>query len=284
MGNPKALKKKVQAYEKFRDITKSIQMVALSNISELKDIINSRFIAITPFLSFFNVEFYSECASMKCIVMPINIDKNCCGPHNNEIFGATVQLIETLEDSNNSVKLFTTGKRGKFYFLAHYPGYLIKHIEKFNRDVSSFSIFSFSILVEKLIQLNGDRYFVVFNRFISVFKQETSCYEICSFNEFLNLLIEKATLTESIFHRVILDNKDYSNYIDDLYSFGVALLLMDAFEENEYSSLGARIVAMDNAKKNAGKLIDILTLKYHRARQEYITTESIEIVSCANFM
>ncbi len=50
---------------KFRDITKSIQMVALSNISELKDIINSRFIAITPFLTFFNIEHYSECVNMQ---------------------------------------------------------------------------------------------------------------------------------------------------------------------------------------------------------------------------
>ncbi len=57
--------------------------------------------------------------------MPINIDKNCCGPHNNEIFNATSQLIDTLEDSNNNVRIFTTGKRGKYYFLAHYPGYII---------------------------------------------------------------------------------------------------------------------------------------------------------------
>lgn len=284
MGNPKILKKKLMAYEKFRDITKSIQIVALSNIAELKDVINSRFLAITPFLSFFNVEHYSECVDMECIVMPVNVDKNCCGPHNNDVFAGTAQLIENLEDANNNVRLFSTGTKGKNYFLANYPGYLIKHIEKFNKDIAAFSIFSFSILVEKLMELNGDRYFIVFNRFFSIFKQQPSFYEVCSFDEFLNILIEKASLHESIFHRVILDNKDYSRYIDDLYCFGFALLLMDAFEENEYSSLGARIVAMDSAKKNAGKLIDILTIKYNRARQEYITTELIEIVSCANFM
>ena len=58
MINPRKLKKKVQAYEKFRDITKSIQLVALSNIAELKDNIASRFLAITPFLVFFDVELY----------------------------------------------------------------------------------------------------------------------------------------------------------------------------------------------------------------------------------
>ncbi len=284
MVDPKKIKIKVQSYEKFRDITKSIQIVALSNISELKDNLANRFIALTPFLSFFNVEHYSECVNMQCLVMPISIDKNCCGPHNNEIFGATAELIDTLEDNYNTVKIFSTGNRCRKEMLKDYPGSVIKHLSRFNKDIGMFSIFSFSIIVEKLIKLDLDRYFVVFNRFITVFAQETSCYQICSFNEFLNILIDKIDLSDSIFHRVILDNKDYPNYLNDLYNFGVSLILMDAFEENEYSSLGARIVAMDSAKKNAGKIIDELTIKYHRARQESITNELIEIVSCANFV
>lgn len=284
MVDPKKLKLKVISYEKFRDLTKTIQIVALSNISELKENISNRFLALTPFLSFFNVEHYSECENMQCLVMPITIDKNCCGPHNNEIFSATSEMIDTLEDSLNTVRVFSTGVRCKVAMLRDYPGILIKHIAKYNRDISAFSIFSFSILVEKIMKLNLDRYFIIFNRFITVFSQETSCYQICSFNEFTNILIDKIDLAESIFHRVALDNKDYPNYLSDLYNFGFALVLMDAFEENEYSSLGARIVAMDSAKKNAGKMIDELTIRYHKARQESITNELIEIVSCANFL
>jgi F-type H+-transporting ATPase subunit gamma len=284
MINPRKLKKKVQAYEKFRDITKSIQLVALSNIAELKDNIASRFLAITPFLAFFDVESYSECKYMNCLVMPINIDKNCCGPHNNEVFNSTNNLIEYLEEKDNNVRIFSTGKKGRTYFINHYTGYLIKHVEKFNRDIGSLSIFSCSIIGEKLMKLESDRYYIVFKRFINIFKQEPSCYEILSYNEFLTLLVDSSSSNEAIFHRVILDNKDYSNYINDLYLFSLSILLMDGFEENEYSSLGARIVAMDSAKKNAGKLIDILTLAYNKARQEYITTELNEIVSCANFV
>ncbi|MDF2698984.1 MAG: hypothetical protein K0Q49_540 [Haloplasmataceae bacterium] len=278
------LLKKVKAYEKFRDITKSIQLVALSNIAELRDNISSRFLAITPFLVFFNVDLYSECKYMNCLVMPINVDKNCCGPHNNEVFNSTNKLIEYLEDKDNTVRIFTTGKKGKTYFISHYPGYVIKHIEKFNRDIGALSIFSCSIVAEKLIKLENDRYFIVFKRFINIFKQEASAYEILSFNEFLTSLVEQSSSNEAIFHRVILDYKDHTNYINDLYLFGVSLVLMDSFEENEYSSLGARIVAMDSAKKNAGKLVDISILIYNRARQEYITTELTEIVSCANFV
>ncbi len=284
MINPRKLKKKVQAYEKFRDITKSIQLVALSNIAELKDNIASRFLAITPFLVFFDVELYSECRYMNCLVIPINIDKNCCGPHNSEVFNSTNNLIEYLEEKDNNVKIFTTGRKGRMYFVNNYTGYVVKNIEKFNKDVGALSIFSCSIIGEKLIKLESDRYYIVFKRFINIFRQEPSCYEIVSYNEFLSLLVDSSSLNEAIFHRVVLDNKDYSSYINDLYLFGLSILLMDSFEENEYSSLGARIVAMDSAKKNAGKIIDLLTLAYNRARQEYITTELNEIVSCANFV
>jgi F-type H+-transporting ATPase subunit gamma len=284
MVNPKKLKRKVLAYEKFRDITKSIQMVALSNIAELKENIANRFLAIAPFTSFFHVPLYKKCIDLECIIMPLNIDKNCCGPHNSEVFTSTKKIIEYLENNNNNYRFFTTSKKGKYYFLSHYPGCIIKHVEGLNKDIASFSIFSFSILAEKLMKIEADRYFIIFNRFINIFKQEGSCYEIGPFNEFANVIIDSAIYMQYVFHRVAIDNKDYLNYINDLYLFGVSLVLMDAFEENEYSSLGARIVAMDNAKKNATKLIDSLTLKYHKARQEYITTELIEIVSCANFM
>jgi F-type H+-transporting ATPase subunit gamma len=284
MINPRKLLKKVKAYEKFRDITKSIQLVALSNIAELKDNLSSRFLAITPFLVFFNVESYSECKYMNCLVMPINIDKNCCGPHNNEVFNSTNTLIEFLEDKDNTVRLFTTGRKGKTYFINNYPGYIVKHVEKFNKDIATLSIFSCSIIAEKITKLSSDRYFIVFRRFINIFKQEPSSYEIISFNEFLTLLIESSSSNEAIFQRVILDYKDHTNYINDLYLFSLSLLLMDSFEENEYSSLGSRVVAMDSAKKNAGKLSDILRLIYNKARQEYITTELTEIVSCANFV
>jgi F-type H+-transporting ATPase subunit gamma len=284
MANPRKLLRKVKAYEKFKDLTKSIQLVALSNIAELKDNLSSRFLAITPFLVFFNVESYSECKYMNCLVMPINVDKNCCGPHNNEVFDSTNNLIEFLEEKENVVRLFTTGRKGRHYFINHYPGYIIKHIEKFNRDIGTLSIFSCSIVAEKITKLELDRYFIVFRRFINIFKQVPSSYEIISFNEFLSLLVDSSSLNEAIFQRVILDYKDHTNYINDLYLFGISLLLMDSFEENEYSSLGARVVAMDSAKKNAGKLVDILTLIYNKARQEYITTELTEIVSCANFV
>ena len=82
----------------------------------------------------------------------------------------------------------------------------------------------------------------------------------------------------------MLDYKDYSNYMNDFYLFSISLLLMDSFEENEYSSLGARVTAMDNSTNNATKMIDVLRLQYNKARQASITNELIEIVSAANFV
>jgi F-type H+-transporting ATPase subunit gamma len=278
--------RKVKAYEKYKDITKSIQLVALSNIAELKDQINSRFLSITPFLVFFNVESYSECRQLNCLVMPITVDKNCCGPHNKEVFDSANKLIESLEDKENTVKLFTTGKKSKNYFMSHYPGYVIKNVERFSRDIGTLSIFSCSVIVEKMTKkkIGCDRYYFLFRRYINIFKQEVSSYEFVSFIEFLSLLVDYSSSNEGLFHRVMLDYKDNINYLNDFYLFSISLLLMDSLEENEYSSLGSRIVAMDSSKKNAAKLVDILTLIYNKVRQEYITTELTEIVSCANFI
>ena len=62
------------------------------------------------------------------------------------------------------------------------------------------------------------------------------------------------------------------------------MVLLDALEENEYSSLGARVTAMDNSTTNAAKMIDTMSLLYNKARQASITNELIEIVSAANFV
>jgi len=69
-----------------------------------------------------------------------------------------------------------------------------------------------------------------------------------------------------------------------LYSYSISLFILDALEENQYSALGARATAMNNATKNAGELIYKLRLLYNKARQEKITNELIEIVSCVNFV
>ena len=62
--------------------------------------------------------------------------------------------------------------------------------------------------------------------------------------------------------------------------FSVSLFLADAMEDNKYSFLAGRFNGMDNAIKSSGDMIETLNLKYNKARQEYITTELIEIISC----
>jgi ATP synthase F1 gamma subunit len=72
-------------------------------------------------------------------------------------------------------------------------------------------------------------------------------------------------------------------FLNDFFEYGFSTFFLDALEENEYSSLGARATAMNNATKNAGDLIENYRLRYNKARQEQITNELIEIVSAVNF-
>ncbi len=72
--------------------------------------------------------------------------------------------------------------------------------------------------------------------------------------------------------------------LDDIYDHSFSMIVLDTLEENEYSSLGARVTAMDNSSQNAMKMIETMSLLYNKARQANITNELIEIVSAANFV
>jgi ATP synthase F1 gamma subunit len=79
-------------------------------------------------------------------------------------------------------------------------------------------------------------------------------------------------------------DSNFDPLLEDFYIYSVSLICLDALEENEYSALGARATATNNATKNVSELIDRLRLFYNKARQETITNELIEIVSCVNFV
>lgn len=68
----------------------------------------------------------------------------------------------------------------------------------------------------------------------------------------------------------------------DLFEYQLSISILNALLENATSEQGARMTAMDNASRNAGEMLDKLTLIYNKARQASITSELIEIISCAS--
>lgn len=82
--NPRKLKKKLVSYIKFKELAKSIKLVALSQLNNLKKKISSRGIPLSSVIPFFDNSYYNT-DYMKCLIVPINVDKSCCGPHNRKV-------------------------------------------------------------------------------------------------------------------------------------------------------------------------------------------------------
>lgn len=285
--NPRKLKKKLVSYIKFKELAKSIKLVALSQLNNLKKKISSRGIPLSSVIPFFDNKFYNF-EYTKCLVIPIGVDKSCCGPHNGNIFKRTEKLIDDLLDNNKLVGLFTIGNRTKDYFKKYYADLLVTNV--YNVDKEPLSLTTSFIITEKMLSRNYDRLYFVFNRYYTPFLQKTTMYEVIGLGGFYKIALnlqhtKKLTYSEDYYNFIYkLDQNTLEQILDDVYIHSFAMVLLDALEENEYSSLGARVTAMDNSNTNAAKMIETMSLLYNKARQASITNELIEIVSAANFV
>jgi F-type H+-transporting ATPase subunit gamma len=285
--NPRKLKKKLVSYIKFKELAKSIKLVALSQLNNFKKKISSRGIPLSSVIPFFDSKNYNV-ENIKCLVVPIGVDKSCCGPHNGNVFKRTEKLIDNLLDSNKLVGLFTIGNRTKDYFKKYYSNLLVTNV--YNVDKEPLSLTTSFIMTEKMLSKTYDRFYFVFNRYYTPFLQKTTIYEVIGLSGFYKIALNlqhtrKLGLGEDFYHFIYkLDNETLQHILDDVYNHSFSMVLLDALEENEYSSLGARVTAMDNSSTNAAKMIETMNLLYNKARQASITNELIEIVSAANFV
>jgi F-type H+-transporting ATPase subunit gamma len=285
--NPRKLKKKLISYIKFKELAKSIKLVALSQLNNLKKKISSRGIPLSSVIPFFDNKLYSL-EYIKCLIVPIGVDKSCRGPHNGNIFKKTEKLLDGLIESNKVVSLFTIGNRTKDYFKKYYANYLVTNV--YNVDKEPLSLTTSFIITEKMLSKNYDRLFFVFNRYYTPFLQKTTIYDIIGLGGFYNIALNlhnsrKLPYSEDYYNFIYkLDSNTLQSILDDVYNHSFSMVLLDALEENEYSSLGARVTATDNSTTNAAKMIETMNLLYNKARQASITNESIEIVSAANFV
>jgi len=285
--NPRKLKKKLISYIKFKELAKSIKLVALSQLNNLKKKISSRGIPLSSVIPFFDSQYYNT-EYTKCLVIPIGVDKSCCGPHNGNIFKKTEKLIDGLLDINKVVSLFTIGNRTKDYFKKYYANLLVTNV--YNVDKEPLSLTTSFIITEKILSRSYDRLFFVFNRYYTPFLQKTTLYEVVGLSGFYNIALHlnnsrRISYEEDYYNFIYkMDTNTLQSVLDEVYYHSFSMVLLDALEENEYSSLGARVTATDNSTTNAAKMIETMSLLYNKARQASITNELIEIVSAANFV
>jgi F-type H+-transporting ATPase subunit gamma len=214
------------------------------------------------------------------IVVPVSADRGLCGGFNSSINRETFKLVKSLEGNGKKVQLMPVGKKSRDFFNRVMKDQIIESFVDLN--VSSTGYESALNISNKLQELYFDSKFdkciLVFNKFKSAISQEVTQQQLIPL-DVSNSEKEEEKENSSI---AIYDYEpDEETILKDLLPKNVSIQIFKVLLESDAGEQGARMAAMDNATRNAGEMIDSLTLKYNRTRQAFITKELIEIISGA---
>jgi len=213
------------------------------------------------------------------LLVVFTADRGLCGGFNSSIIRAARRRIRMLRSDGKTVKIYCVGKRGNDALKREFGDMIVNAVQDVTRKGVAFS--SADEIAAGILKMFEDEEFdvcsVLFNRFQSAMTQIVTEQQIIP-----------ASVPEADEDQAETDSGALYEYEPDEEAILTALLprnvatqIFTALLESNASEHGARMTAMDNATRNAGDMIDKLTLNYNRARQAAITKELIEIISGA---
>jgi len=214
------------------------------------------------------------------LIIPVNADRGLCGGFNSSINKETYKLIKSLEENNKKVQLLPIGKKSRDFFNRIMKE---KIVESFvDTNVSSAGYDSAIKISNKLQELffnnSFDKCILVYNKFKSAISQEVTHQQLIPLDFSSQDDVNKDKKTDN---SIYIYEPDEETILQDLLPKNLSIQIFKILLESDAGEQGARMAAMDNATRNAGEMIDSLTLKYNRTRQAFITKELIEIISGA---
>ena len=288
MPSLKDLKNRIGSVKSTQKITSAMKMVAAAKLRKAQE----QAIASRPYCSSME-KIVSSLASKlidnapellkgkkeikKQLLIVFSADRGLCGGFNGSISRAVKLEVKKSKDLGIETKLLFVGRKSADTLKKDFQ----QHIVEIVTGNSTNPIYSDALSISsKIVDLYQKDEFgsckIIFNKFVSAITQEVT----------LKSLIPIETNNEDVSH----NNQVSSVYeyepseeviLEELLNKNIATQLFSAQMESTASELAARMTAMDNATRNAGDLIDRLTLQYNRTRQAFITKELIEIISGA---
>ena len=215
------------------------------------------------------------------LVVPVSADRGLCGGFNSSINKETFKLMKSLQDQNKKVQLLTIGKKSRDFFNRIMKE---KIIESFvDTNVSGTGYEAALKISNKLQELyfegTFDKCILIYNKFKSVISQEVTQQQLIPLD--VSSKSDDKKENEITDNSIYIYEPDEETILQDLLPKNVSIQIFKVLLESDAGEQGARMAAMDNATRNAGEMIDSLTLKYNRTRQAFITKELIEIISGA---
>ncbi len=286
MPSLKDLKNRIESVKSTRKITKAMQMVAAAKLRRAQDAAE----ASRPYTERFNAVLSSLAAAVgdsegapkllagtgsdqTHLLVVMTSERGLCGGFNANIAKLAKSHADKLKAAGKTVKIVTVGKKGRESMKREYADLFIDHV-----DLSEVKRVGYGnaagIAADVLKRFDAGEFDVAtifFAKFNSVISQDPTAQQIIPFE-----------VPEGAEAGALYDYEPSEEAIlADLLPRGVATAIFSALLENGASEQGARMSAMDNATRNAGDMIDKLTIQYNRSRQAVITNELIEIISGA---
>ncbi|MGB0796546.1 MAG: F0F1 ATP synthase subunit gamma [Rhodobacteraceae bacterium] len=288
MPSLKDLKNRIESVKNTRKITKAMQMVAAAKLRRAQDSAE----AARPYSERFNGVLGSLAASVggsenapkllsgtgsdqTHLLVVMTAERGLCGGFNSNIAKLARQHANALISAGKTVKILTVGKKGRDNLRRDFGSIFLTHVDLTQVKRVGYSDAQ-SIAQDVLARFdNGE--FDVATIFYSKFENVVS--QVPTAQQVIPASYEN---TESDGGGSFYDYEpDEGAILANLLPRGVATQIFSALLENGASEQGARMSAMDNATRNAGEMIDKLTIEFNRSRQAVITNELIEIISGA---
>ena len=216
------------------------------------------------------------------LLVVISSDRGLCGGFNTYIVREVRRQISFMENGGKQIKILCVGRKARDVLRRSYSDYMIGSFEDLGRQHLSYD--DASEVANNVIQLFENDEFdictIVYNRFQSAISQIVTAQQIIPLSGDKNSS-ESSVEAHNLDVAVHEFEPSEEEILSDLLPRNVAVQIFRALLESAASEHGARMTAMDNATRNAGEMIDDLTLTYNRTRQAVITSELIEIISGA---
>jgi len=209
-----------------------------------------------------------------CVV--ITADRGLCGGFNTNICKKAKNYFEKIIKEGKTLKIFTVGSKGHDQLKRVYGSYIVDKVNF--KGYKRISYKEAEEVGKKIIKLFNDEKFdicnIFYNKFKNVITQIPQQQQIIPIKELQN---EEGKKIENSYEF----EPEEEEILENLLPRNISTQIFKAFLENAASEQGSRMTAMDNATRNAGDLVDKLTITYNRSRQASITKELIEIISGA---
>ena len=290
MPNLKELKNRISSVKSTRKITSAMKMVAASKLRRAQELAESSRVYADS-LSFIlsslagNTKNSSDLPEIltgrensKISLLIINSsDRGLCGGFNSNLFRNAKKWISDQQGQGKSVKIMTVGKKASSFYKKTDLD-IVASFEDLNSNDRQLQVSEeIKNKIMELFESNEiDEVSILFNKFVSAISQEPT------YQSLIPLSNEETSEDVSEANKAVFEfEPDKNELLEYLVPRNFLTQIYRSVLESSASEHAARMTSMDNATRNAGDMIDRLTLTYNRTRQAFITKELIEIISGA---